>query len=357
MNAPESVRSRACADWLSQVEEEILEPDLPICDPHHHLWDYPGSRYLLDDLLSDISSGHNIVSTVFVECGAMYRSERREPDAAMRPVGETEFVNGIAAMSASGGYGDTLVCAGIVGFADLTLGARVRPTLEAHMQLSPRFRGIRHALGWHASDSIRNSHTMPPQGLMADATFRAGFGELARFDLSFDAWFYHEQLPEFIDLARSHPQVTCILDHFGGPLGIGPCAGRREEIFAFWRNCISELAELPNVYAKLGGLVMPINGFNFHKRAQPANSTEIIAATRAYHLHTIECFGVERCMFESNFPVDKRSCSYHVLWNAFKRMTRDFSASERAWLFHDTASRVYRLSRASGSSRSADMQP
>ena len=343
MRESDSAQSPEYADWLSQVEEEILEPDLPICDPHHHLWDYPGSRYLLDDLLKDTGSGHKIVSTVFVECGAMYRSKQQEPDRGLRCVGETEFVNGVAAMSAGGGYGDTLACAGIVGFADLSEGSQVRRVLEEHLRLSPRFRGIRHALGWHESEAIRNSHSSPPKGLMADAKFRQGFKELGRLELTFDAWFYHGQMPEFIDLARARPEVTCILDHFGGPLGIGPYEGKRQEVFEFWKKAIAELATLPNIYAKLGGLVMPINGFGFHKRERPADSTELVAATRDYYLHTIERFGVERCMFESNFPVDKRSCSYHVLWNAFKRLASGFSAEEKAWLFHDTAAKAYRL--------------
>ena len=343
MNETASVQSPEYAEWLSLVEEDVLEPELAICDPHHHLWDHPGSRYLLDELLADTGSGHNIVSTVFVECGAMYRSERREPDPALRPVGETEFVNGIAAMSASVGYGDTRACAGIVSFADLTLGSGVRRVLEAHSQLSPRFRGIRHALGWHASDAIRNSHSSPTEGLMADKRFRQGFAELGKLSLHFEAWFYHEQIPEFTELAKAHPEVTCILNHFGGPLGIGPYKGKRAEVFEFWRGAICELAELPNVYAKLGGLVMPINGFGFHKHARPATSEELVEATRDYYLHAIDCFGVERCMFESNFPVDKRSCSYRVLWNSFKRLTSEFSAHEKAWLYHDTAARAYRL--------------
>ena len=343
MSGVDSTQSTEHAAWLGQVSEPIIDPDRPICDPHHHLWDYPGSRYLLDELIADTGSGHKVVSTVFVECGAMYRSQAVEPDARLRPIGETEFVNGAAAMSASGNYGETAACAGIVSYADLTLGSGVREVLETHMQAATRFRGIRHATGWHAHDAIRNSHTFPTKGLMAEREFRAGFAELGKLNLSFDAWFYHEQLPEFIDLARAHPEVTCILDHFGGPLGIGPYEGKREEVFAFWRECISELATLPNVVAKLGGLVMPINGFGFHKRAAPATSIELVEATKDYYLHTIDCFGVERCMFESNFPVDKRSCSYHVLWNAFKRLTSNFSAHEKACLFHDTATKVYRL--------------
>ena len=327
-------------DWLAQVVEDIVEPGLPICDPHHHLWDHPDSRYLLDELLADTGSGHNVVSTVFVECASMYRAEGPE---ALRPVGETEFVNGIAAMSASGGYGPTRACAGIVGFADLTLGSAVAEVLDAHLLASPRFRGIRHAAGWDASDSVRNSHTNPFEHLLLDERFRKGFAELARRGLSFDGWLYHPQIPELTDLARAFPDTTIIFDHFGGPLGIGPYAGRQTDIAAQWREDVAELARCENVVAKLGGIVMPVNGFGFHKRARPPGSDEIVQATGDYHRHAIDVFGVERCMFESNFPVDKQSCSYAVLWNAFKKLVADASPAEKAALFHDTAARVYRL--------------
>ena len=328
------------AAWLAQVQEDILEPELPICDPHHHLWDHAQSRYLLDELLADVDSGHNVVSTVFMECAAMYRASG--PDA-LRPLGETEFVNGVAAMSASGGYGEGRMCAAIVGFVDLTLGAAAGDALDAHMAASGRFRGIRHASGWDASDAVRNSHTHPTQGLLADKTFRAGFRELGKRGLTFDAWLYHTQIPELVDLARSFPHQPIVLDHFGGPLAIGPYEGRRAEILERWKVDVAALAECPNVVAKLGGLVMPINGFGFHKRDKPATSDELVAATRDYYLHMIDCFGPERCMFESNFPVDKQSCSYPVLWNSFKKIAAGCSASEKAALFHDTAVRVYRV--------------
>jgi L-fuconolactonase len=326
--------------WLAQVQEAILEPERPICDPHHHLWDHPGSRYLLDELLEDVGSGHNVVSTVFVECASMYRADG---PVEMRPVGETEFVNGVAAMSASGGYGNLRACAGIVSFADLTLGAKIGEVLDVHMARSDRFRGIRHAAGWDADERVRNSHTNPPKSLLLDAAFREGFRELGRRNLSFDAWLYHPQIGELTDLARAFPDVTIVFDHFGGPLGIGPYEGQREAIFARWRDDVAELARCPNVFAKLGGLVMPVNGFGFHQRERPASSDEIVAATGRYYRHAIDCFGVERCMFESNFPVDKQSCSYAVLWNAFKKMVADASESEKQRLFHDTAREAYRL--------------
>ncbi len=326
--------------WLAQVEEDILEPGVEICDPHHHLWDWPHDRYMFDELLADLKSGHNITSTVFMECGSMYRADG--PDA-MKPVGETEFVNGVAAMSASGNYGDIRACASIVGFADLTLGDAVGEVLDAHLSATHRFVGIRHASGWDESEAIRNSHTDPIEGLLGDRTFRVGFAELGKRGLSFDAWFYHPQIPELTDLARAFPDQVIVFDHFGGPLGVGPFAGKRDEIFAYWKGAVAELAQCENVVAKLGGLAMPVNGFDFHKAEQPATSLELAQSTRAYYLHMIEHFGPKRCMFESNFPVDKASCSYAVLWNSFKRITDGFSSDEKADLYHDTAARIYRV--------------
>jgi len=322
------------------MTEEVLEPQLPIVDPHHHLWDHPQNRYLLDELLADTGSGHHITTTVFVECMSMYRADG--PDE-MKPVGETEFVNGVAAMSASGRYGATRVAAAIVSFADLTLGERVGAVLDAHLAASPRFRGIRHAAGWDASDDVRNSHTKPPRGLFLESGFRRGFAELGRRGLSFEAWLYHPQLADLVDLAKAFPETTIVLDHFGGPLGIGPYAGKRAEIFQDWKRAIRNVADCPNVVAKLGGLVMPLNGFGLHKRAEPVTSVELSDLTREWYLHAIDAFGPARCMFESNFPVDKVSCSYRVLWNSFKRIAATSSAAEKAAMFSGTATRVYRL--------------
>ncbi len=329
-------------DWLDQVHEEILEPERPICDPHHHLWDRGGNRYLIDELIADTGSGHNIVSTVFIECLSMYRADGPE---AFRPIGETEFVQGVAAMSASGGYGPTRACAAIISYANLALGDAVRPVLEAHIAASPnRFRGIRHAAGWDPSDAVRNSHTNPPEHLFLDAKFRQGFAHMGPLGLTFEAWLYHPQIPELTDLARAFPDTTIILDHFGGPLGIGPYAGHADEVFESWRKSIDDLAACPNVVAKLGGINMPLNGFGWDKRDRPATSDELVAATRRYYEHTIERFGPSRCMFESNFPVDKASCSYAVLFNAFKKLAAGFPEDEKAAMFRTTAERVYRLS-------------
>jgi L-fuconolactonase len=331
--------------WLDQIIEEALEPELPICDPHHHLWEFRHDRaahcYLLDELLADINAGHNIVSTVFIECGAMYRSDGPEH---LRVVGETEFVKGIAAMSASGLYGACRIAAGIVGTADLTLGAAVAEVLDAQILAGGgRFRGIRHQGSWDASEEVPNARHSPQAQVFLDATFRAGFAQLAPRSLSFEVWCYHPQIVDVIDLARAFPDTTIVLNHFGGPLGIGPYASQADAVFTAWQRDISELARCENVVAKLGGINMEINGFRWHEQTQPPSSAALMSATRRYYEHTIEQFGVERCMFESNFPVDMVTCSYKVLWNSFKRLTATYSATEKNSLFHDTATRVYRL--------------
>lgn len=331
--------------WLAQVDEPVLEPDLPIIDPHHHLWDgrseFVEPRYLIDELVRDLSTGHQIVATVFIECGAMFKAGGPEP---MRPIGETEFVAGIAAMSESGNYGPTHIARGIVGTANLRLGSAVGEVLDAQIAAGGgRFRGIRMSAAWHPSDAVPNHRTRPRAGLYLDPTFRQGFTELAPRRLTFEAWCYHTQLGELLDLARAFPETTIILDHFGGPIGIGPFAGKADEVFADWLAAITPLARCPNVVAKLGGLAMPVNGFGWHERDRPAGSDELVAANRRYYERTIELFGASRCMFESNFPVDKASVSYPVLWNAFKLMSAGCSVDERAALFHDTAARVYRL--------------
>jgi L-fuconolactonase len=327
--------------WLDRRKEPILEPELPIIDPHHHLWDRPGWRYLLDDLLADTNSGHNILATVFVQARSMHRATGPEE---MRPVGETEFVNGVAAMSASGTYGKTRACAGIVGNADLTLGSRVEPVLQAHIRAGgDRFRGIRHITVWDDDATLRNpSHKSSP-GLLADKTFREGFAVLGRLGLSFDAWLLHPQIGELADLARAFPETRIVLNHVGGPVGIGAYAGKHKEVFPGWAASIKALAACPNVHVKVGGLGMRIGGFGFDREAEPPSSETLAATWRPYVETTLEAFGPARCMLESNFPVDKGSYSYPVFWNACKLLTKGASSAERAELFAGTAARFYRL--------------
>ncbi|MDA0768775.1 MAG: amidohydrolase [SAR202 cluster bacterium Casp-Chloro-G4] len=323
-------------DWLKLTEEGTLEPDLPICDPHHHLWDRPDNRYILEDLLSDTNSGHNITSTVFVEASSEYRQSG--PDE-LKPLGETEYV-----YSNSGMQGSTDVIAGIVGHVDFTIGERAGEILDMHIETAHgKFRGIRHASPWDASPDIP-AYRRPPKGLLGDSKFREGFAQLQPRNLSYDAWLYHPQILELDGLAKAFPDTTIILDHIGGPLGIGPYADKRDEIFPQWQADMAKLSENPNVVVKVGGCGMVTYGFDWHLQDTPPTSEQLAERTAPYYMWCIEKFGPERCMFESNFPVDKASFSYNVMWNAFKRMSKDFSASERASLFHDTATRAYRLS-------------
>jgi predicted TIM-barrel fold metal-dependent hydrolase len=327
------------ADWLALTVEEAIEPDLPICDPHHHLWDYPGSRYLVEEFRADFGGGHRVVHTVFVECRQFYRTEGPE---ALRPVGETVFIDRLAGPVATA-HGTIELAAGIVGFADLSLGARVETVLEAHANASRRFRGVRHATAWDEDERIHNAHTNPPCGLMADGAFREGVACMERLGLRLDAWLYHHQLAELTDLARAFPGLAIVLNHMAGPLGIGPYAGRRDEVFREWRQGLSELAGCPNVSVKLGGRTMSMSGFGWHKRPMPPGSEELAAALAPYFETCIELFGADRCMFESNFPVDRAGVSYTILWNAFKRITRGCSQSERAALLAGTARNFYQI--------------
>ncbi len=340
-NTGEKTRHNQIHDWLSQVVEPVFAPDLEICDAHHHLWDLPGSRYLLDEFLDDIGGGHRVVSTVFVECSAMYRAEG---DMNLRPVGEVEFVNGIAAMSASGGYGPSRVAAGIVGFADLTLGAAVEHVLAEQVRAGGgRFKGIRHATAWHPDPAIHNAHTNPGENLMYSEAFREGLSILGKLDLSYDVWLYHHQLSDFVELARSVPQTRIVLNHFGGPLGVGPYQDKLDEVFKTWSESITRLEDCPNVYCKMGGINMKVNGYNWHRRAQPPSSDELAEATARYYHRAIEVFGADRCMFESNFPMDRESCSYIVLWNAFKKIAASYSEEEQRALLRNNAERCYRM--------------
>jgi predicted TIM-barrel fold metal-dependent hydrolase len=328
-------------DWLALREEEVLDPARPIVDPHHHLWDRGGQRYLLDDLTSDIASGHNTIATVYVEARSMYRAEGPE---AFRPVGEVEFANGAAAMSASGGYGPAAVCAGIVGHVNLLSGDGARAVLEAEISAGQgRFRGIRHSSAWDADPDVAHMYATRPKGLLLDPTFRKGFACLAPLGLSFDAWLFHPQISELTDLACAFPDTRIVLDHCGGPAGTGQYAGRREEIFATWKTSIREIARCPNVSVKLGGLAMCLLGYDFHQRPMPPSSEELATAWRPYIETCIEAFGVKRAMFESNFPPDKGQCSYQVIFNAFKRIAASMSETEKDALFSKTAREVYRL--------------
>ncbi len=328
--------------WLAkQSTETILDPNLPVIDTHHHLWERPDHRYLLEEFLADIRTGHNVVATVFVECNAMYRAGGPE---ALQSLGQTEFVTGIAAMSDSGMYGPTRVGAGIVSFADLTLGDRVEPVLEAHIRAGGgRFKGVRHSAAWDACDVIGNSRTATGPHLFRQADFRAGLSRLSALGLSLDAWVFHSQLADVVDLARAFPDATIIMGHVGGPLGYGPYAGKRDEVFAVWKAEITELAKCQNVVMKLGGMMMRLAAYDYGVEPLPPSSAQLADCWRPYMEPCIELFGPDRCMFESNFPVEKMGTGLAVLWNAFKRIAAGASEAEKLDLFSGTARRAYRL--------------
>ena len=336
----EQLRSRA--EWLALHREDILEPELPIVDAHHHLWARTHSRYFLDEFLAEANTGHNIRASVFVECGSFYR---KSGPALMRPVGEVEFANGIAAMAASGMFGNTLVAAGIVGTADLTVGPEVARVLDAQIAVGGgRFRGIRLTTKWDADEDLNTGRYIVPRGLMQDPDFRAGFAMLAPRKLSFDAMIYHPQILELADLARAFPDTTIILNHIGGLLAwTRTYASRKDEAIAQWRASMAELAKCPNVHVKLGGLGMSYLSLGFDRLDRPATSEQLAQAWGPLYRHCIDTFGPQRCMFESNFPPDRDTVAYPVMWNALKRVAAPYTADEKRALFHDTAAKAYRL--------------
>jgi L-fuconolactonase len=336
-----AVQAPVRPDWLDKRHEEIIEPALPIVDPHHHLWDRPNYRYLFPELLADVGSGHNIRATCYEQAREMYRAEGPEE---LKSLGETEFVSGVSAMSSSGKYGPTRCIAGIIGFVDLQLGSRAKGVIERHIAVSDgRLRGIRNGSTWSDDPTLKTFTAGGPKGLLLDKSFREGFASLAPLGLAFDGWMFQTQLDDLVDLARDFPQTTIVMNHVGGPLAIGPYGGRREEAFTEWRDRIRAVASLPNTYVKLGGLGMKMPGFTFFENDMPPSSQDLATAWRPYIETCIEAFGPQRAMFESNFPVDKGTCSYQVLWNAFKRLAAGYSADEKTALFSGSAAQAYRL--------------
>ncbi|MEA2728553.1 MAG: L-fuconolactonase [Acetobacteraceae bacterium] len=339
--------------WLAKAPPEpVIDPELPIIDTHHHLWqrtggargeswEVPAFRYLIDEFLADCATGHNIVGSVFLQCHSMYRAGGPVP---MRPVGETEFVAGIAAMSDSGGYGKTRVAAGIVGYADLTGGDWVTPVLEAHIRAGGgRFRGVRHSAGYDADPVIGNSAPDIQPGLYLRPDFRAGMVRLAALGLSLDAWGFHPQMPDIVDLAKAFPNSNIIVGHCGGPLGYGRYAGKHDAVFADWKKSVSELAKCQNVTMKLGGMMMRLAALDYMGLEAPPSSEQLAAHWRPYVETCIELFGTDRCIAERNFPVEKMGIGFAALFNALKRLAAGCSADEKAAIFAGTARRVYRL--------------
>ena len=330
-------------EWLAQTPEETLEPDIPICDPHHHFWvsrPEPAhyQQYLLPELIADVSSGHNVRSTVFIEVHCEYRQDG--PDE-MKPVGEVEYVQAIADDSATGKHGATRAAAAIIGHADLKLGMDVQRVLEAMQAASPdRFRGVRHSVGWDESPELANRDI---KGVLSTGGYRTGAKVLASMGLVLENSLYFHQLSELAQFARAVPDLIIVLNHIGGLLRVGPYANRDDEVLPEWRRGVEEVAKCPNVIMKLGGVGQLRYGYYWHDRETAIGSVELADALAPLMNHCIQQFGPDRCMFESNFPVDKVSYSYNVVYNAFKRLSKGYSVSERAAMFHDTAARVYNI--------------
>ncbi len=327
-------------EWFAQSDEAPIAPEREIIDPHHHLWpEGQGIPYTIDGLAADTLVGHNIVKTVFIECGAAYG---RGGPGPLEPVKETAFVaEADEAMRIA--YPDAPRIAGIVGHADLSLDTpQLDEVLDAHVEAGGgRFVGIRDALARAVEPEVMAIPGMNPEGKSSDAAFLAGVRRLGERGLTYDSWHYHYQLLEVAEVADAAPDTTIVHDHFGTPIGIGKFADQREEVFAQWQADTATLAERPNVVAKLGGLAMPDNGFGWHTAERPPTSDEFVEAQARYYHHTIECFGAERCMFESNFPVDRFSVSYRVMWNAMKKIASGYSEAEQTAMFSGTAARVY----------------
>ncbi len=328
------------AEWLALRTETTIEPDLPIVDPHHHFWVKGDARYLVPEFLADVAD-NNVRATVFIECREHYRADG-DPD--FRPLGETEFVLTTAGVQ-PGPHGPIDICAGIVGYVDLRLGDRAKAVLEAQIETGKgRFRGIRNISAWHPDPAARGSLSNPPHDLLLQPDFRKGFAHLAPLGLTFDAYMYHSQLSDLRDLARAFPTTSIVIDHSGGMLGIGPYKGKRKEAFADWRKGMAAVAENENTFVKIGGLGLRAYGLAVHEERLPPTSEMLAGLWRDTIEACIELFGTRRCMFESNFPVDKGSCGYTAMWNAYKRVTASYSAAERTDLFRDTATRFYKLS-------------
>ena len=327
-------------DWLARTKEEIFEPERPIVDPHFHIFveNEVFPSYRLADLQRD-ASGHHIQQTVFMECEEGYRKDGPEH---LRPVGESEWVCELAREAERAPKG-TLQIGGMIGDAQLYNGALAGETLDAHLEASPLFRGVREMGIWDASAEIDCAAEASDLNFYGESRFREGFAEVAKRGLCFDAHQYHTQLPSVVNLARAFPETSIIVDHLGSPLGAGPYADKHDEIFPEWQKNVSAVASCPNTFMKLGGIAMPWCGFGWEQRERPPTSDEFVATYARYYDHALQAFGPDRCMFESNFPIDKLSLSYDVLWNAFKKIAAGYSEDEKEALFRGTAIRVYRL--------------
>lgn len=328
-------------DWLNLRQEDPIDPLRPIIDAHHHLWDKPNARYLGPDMDADVSSGHSVMASVVVEARVWHDEAA---GGGFEAVSETRRLAELAAENDVSTQFKWRMALGIIGYADLTLGKKVGPVLDAHTAAAQgRFRGVRNTSAWHADPEARGSVILPRERLLYEEEFRKGLEALVERGLVFDAWMYHTQLGELLELARAMPELSIVLNHQGGPIGIGPYAGRRAEVFDEWQKAMDTLSCCSNVSVKIGGFGMLMAGFDFHDRALPPTSDELAEAWGPYIRKSIEIFGASRCMLESNFPVDKGTTSYCVLWNAYKKAVAERSDAEITSVMSATANRVYGL--------------
>lgn len=320
--------------WLALTDESVLDPAQPILDAHHHLWDREESRYRTEDFIADVSRGHDVRASIYVQCRTGYR---RSGPESLYPLGEVETILEWSAQAPNHPVG-------IVAFADLMQGGAVRDTLDGLLELAPNHVcGIRNTTAYHPDPAVRSNPRPAPDGLLRSKEFHRGAAEVARAGLALDVWAYQTQLHEVEALARLLPELTVVINHCGGPLGVGPFRERTPADFAAWRAGLEKLAALPNTRLKIGGFGLAVFGNDYHHQPAPPDSERLARDWAPWFGVCLEAFGPTRCMFESNFPVDKGMFSYVALWNAFKRLTQALSQNDRDQLFWKTAANTYRV--------------
>ena len=345
MNTNKSPHLPVRQEWLNQHIEDPISPNIPIIDPHHHLWDVGFGRYYIEELLEDInSSGHNILSTVYIMSSSNTKIYSKDGLEEFKPLTEIEFATSEGKRADLIPNNKVKVNASIVGSVDLTYGNKLQPVLEKAVNISEgRLKGIRMLLASHTDPRISSGAVKSDLGLMLHPNFIEGAKCIQNANLSLDFWIYHTQLNEMEKIARSLPDLTIILNHIGGPIHLGEYEGKQAATHREWRSAMMRLSRIPNINVKLGGLGMAVNGAKFHNNKFPPNSVQLSDVWKPWIYETIDMFGFDRCMFESNFPVDKGSCSYGALWNAFKILAKDMSDDEINKLFSKNAAKIYKI--------------
>ena len=345
MNTNKSPHLPVRQEWLNQLIEDPILPNIPIIDPHHHLWDVGFGRYYIEELLEDInSSGHNILSTVYIMSSSNTKIYSKDGLEEFKPLTEIEFATSEGKRADLIPNNRVKVNASIVGSVDLTYGNKLKPVLEKAVNISEgRLKGIRMLLASHTDPRISSGAVKSDLGLMLHPNFIDGAKCIQDANLSLDFWIYHTQLNEMEKIARALPDLTIILNHIGGPIHLGEYEGKQAATHREWRSAMMRLSRIPNINVKLGGLGMAVNGAKFHNSKFPPNSVQLSDVWKPWIYETIDMFGFDRCMFESNFPVDKGSCSYGALWNAFKILAKDMSDDEINKLFSKNAAKIYKI--------------